>query len=589
MKLPWPCLLLFLTIAVACTAAVPPQPETVVSWKPATWFESASIRYEVSPDGTNAVGYGPRSELLLFDLSTGQTDQEKLLAGLDRVWRATFYGEGKMARFGQRGDERGWFKEGPDGLVLSSLPNRVLSWAPDDSRIAFSRRNELFVGLPEEPKSYEFDGAVLGAVWSPDGRFIYSLIWKAAEGFGALFRITVESGETQPVMEPLDIPIQNTSLGISSDGNLLYLALASEGAPDPEERHNPDADRDLDIYELDLQTDQLQVVVHDPGDDFYPTISDGWLYWTHNDLRESIVIVPVSGGETRLVVNDAEIPYWHPNGKRIAFTYGGFRIADWGLNLDAAVVDLDEDGNAVSSKIPIVVGYHEDFTPVWSPDGRWIAYHSHRSERPVSSYSAEGSTDDIYLRRSSDSNQEEIRLTDFGWEVLNPDWSPDGRKLLLTSWSREERGSSHVWVVTINPNTGEPIKADKLPVPEGIDWVSDASYSPTGRIALIERIGGRKQALWILSEDGSEAEKLLEFNSSTFGGLDWTPDGENIVYGALTEGQMQLFTIPWSGGEPRQLTADNANLMHPQVSPDGRWIACTRMDQSKELRRLKLR
>jgi hypothetical protein len=32
-----------------------------------------------------------------------------------------------------------------------------------------------------------------------------------------------------------------------------------------------------------------------------------------------------------------------------------------------------------------------------------------------------------------------------------------------------------------------------------------------------------------------------------------------------------------SGGAPRQLTHDSCHLMHTRVSPDGRWIACTRI------------
>ena len=51
---------------------------------------------------------------------------------------------------------------------------------------------------------------------------------------------------------------------------------------------------------------------------------------------------------------------------------------------------------------------------------------------------------------------------------------------------------------------------------------------------------------------------------------------------------MQLFRVPAGGGEPVQLTADDANLLHPRVSPDGRWVAATRLRQTKELRRLEL-
>jgi tricorn protease-like protein len=36
------------------------------------------------------------------------------------------------------------------------------------------------------------------------------------------------------------------------------------------------------------------------------------------------------------------------------------------------------------------------------------------------------------------------------------------------------------------------------------------------------------------------------------------------------------------------LTSDSANLLHPRVSPDGKWIACTRILQSKQILRRKL-
>jgi Tol biopolymer transport system component len=44
-----------------------------------------------------------------------------------------------------------------------------------------------------------------------------------------------------------------------------------------------------------------------------------------------------------------------------------------------------------------------------------------------------------------------------------------------------------------------------------------------------------------------------------------------------------LFSISRAGGTPVQLTHDAGNLMHPRVSPDGKWIACTRIVQSKQI------
>jgi Tol biopolymer transport system component len=81
---------------------------------------------------------------------------------------------------------------------------------------------------------------------------------------------------------------------------------------------------------------------------------------------------------------------------------------------------------------------------------------------------------------------------------------------------------------------------------------------------------------------------LLDYQGTTYDGLDWMPDGKIIVYSALAEGRLQMFGIPSIGGTPVKLTRDSLNLLHPKVSPDGRWIACTRLAQSKQIWQRKL-
>jgi Tol biopolymer transport system component len=446
----------------------------------------------------------------------------------------------------------------------------------------------LFVGDAQHQKQYSVEGSINGFIWSPDGRLIYATAWHE-NGLTSLVRINLETGSIETLAKDLDAFRRFKSLGTSADGRRLYVALASAAAPVAEARHQPDADRDLDIYELEPATGARRVVVQTPDDDFAPSVADGFLYWTHNDISDSVVVIPSSGGAARTVVDGAQLPYWSPDGKQIAFTYGGWRLADGALNLDAGVVGVDSQARRTSKMKPIITGYHEDFTPAWSPDGKWIAYHSHRSRTPVSSYSAAGSTDDLYLRRVSDGVSEEIRLTDFGWEDGVADWSPDSRQLVFDSWERGgPQGVSKPWIVTINPSNGKPVRVERLPLPDPIKNATGESWSPKGdEIAFEERTEGNGRILWVVSTDGKRAEKLVEYTSSTYGSLDWTPDGKTIVYGALAGERMQIFAILRSGGPPRQLSNDPANLMHPQVSPDGRWIACTRMSQSKEIRRLK--
>ncbi len=570
------------------------KPDVVYSESPAAWYEGAFGAAQVSSDGKWALYPSFGRGMRLISLVTGYEDGERFSAGMDRVFNATFYMGSELARRGDQADQRGWFLPNPDGPRLSSVPPDAMpQWSPDGSAVAYVqfRRPELyfFIGDAQHQEPYSVQGRINGFVWSPDGRLMYATS-RHEDGFTSLVRINRKTGGIETLVEDLDAHTGLSSLGISADGQRLYLALAGSVAPVAEARHRPEADRDLDIYELELATGGRRVVVQAPGDDFSPVVADGFLYWTHNEIHDSVVVLPSSGGETRVVVNGAEIPYWSPDGKQLAFTYGGWRLADWALNLDAGIVDVDSQARPKSKMTPIVTGYHEDFTPAWSPDGKWIAYHSHRSPTPVSSYGSPGSTDDLYLRRISSGPDEEIRLTDFGWEDGVADWSPDSRRLVFDSWERGgSAGGSQPWIVTIDPSTGKPVRVERLPLPDPIKNATWESWSPKGdEIAFDESTQGDSHILWVVSTDGKRAEKLAEFASHTSGGLDWTPDGKSIVYGALAGERMQIFAVPRSGGPPRQLTNDPANLMHPQVSPDGRWIACTRMSHSKEIRRLKL-
>jgi Tol biopolymer transport system component len=565
----------------------------VYSESPAAFYEAASSAARVSSDGKWALypsfGHGTR----LINLETGREDAERFTADMDRVVRATFYMGNDLARFGQRGAQQGWFLPGPDGPRLTSVPpDANPQWSPDGSAVAYflSRQPDkgLFVGDTQRETSYSLEGSITGLVWSPDSRLIYATVWHE-DGLTSLVRLDPETAMIETLIKDLDARPWSSPLSVSADGSRLYVALASPAAPVAEARHQPEADRDLDIYELEPATGARRVVEQASGDDFAPSVADGFLYWTHNDIHDSVVVLPLSGGTARIVVDEAMLPYWSPDGKQMAFTYGGWRLADFGLSLDAGVVGVDSRARRESRMTPIITGYHEDYTPAWSPDGKWLAFHSHRSRTLVSSYGAAGGTDDLYLRRVSGGPAEEIRLTDFGWEVGPADWSPDGRSLVFSSWERGgPLGVSKPWIVTIDPATGKPVRVERLPLPDPIKNAGDVSWSPKGdQIVFDEHTDGNGRILWVVSPDGKRAEKLIEYAGSTYGGLDWTPDGKTIVYGALAGERMQICAISRSGGPTRQLTNDSANLMHPQVSPDGRWIACTRMSQSKEIRRTK--
>lgn len=563
----------FAGLTCVLVAACSPRSEAVYTLTPPTWFEDGWSFYDVSADGAWAV-YGARFGSRLIDVKAGREDPDR------------YASPGALRAAGGPAARIAWGGEPAPGTTVSE--NAIARLSPDGRRLAYfvPGQASLAAGSPGALKTYELDGVVTGFGWVSRGDLLYVLVLHQ-DGLSTLDRVNVETGAVRPIREHLDAPPRFNALAVSGDSRTVYLALASDTIPAAADRHRPDADRDTDIYALNLANGRVRAAVADPGDDFYPVIAGEFLYWTHNDFTDEIVVVPTAGGEARVVVTGAQIPSWSPDGKVLAYTLGGWRIADWALNLDAAAVSLDDAARATSPPRPLVTGYHEDFTPAWSPDGRWLAYHSHRAATPVPGYASPGSADDIYLRRPDAPMRTEIRLTDWGWEVGTADWSPDGRRLVFDSWDRAgPAGVARPWIVTVDTATGRSVDQRRLALPRDVGGTLLASWSPTGsEIALVARETGEEQALWVVSADGRSPRKITTFRNTTYGGIDWSPDGQSLVYSAMASGRLQLFRIAPVGRSATQLTHDPADLLHPQVSPDGRWIAATRIVHGKGLRR----
>lgn len=587
----WAAILVLLASQFAA-AQTRTTPDTMVLNVPSNqWFEGPSTTVSISDDAKYALfmEYGHTKSLVSLD--NGASHPDLLLGGLTSLERAVFCGPGAFARLGERGSERGWFLPGGDSPQLSSLPqDSMMGCSADGSEIVYyvpsNPDRQIFVGPMHGPfKTFGVTGRITATAFSPDGNMLYLLLFEPS-GESSLVRISVHELHSKTIAHDLDASPGGNTIAISADGKTAFMSLASSGAPNNAARHNPDADRWLAIYKINLTTGAREPVAKTAGaDNHNPAIADGNLYWARNVIHDSIAVVAAGGGDSKDVIAGGEVPMWSPDGKKISFTYGGWRLADYALDLDAGYVVVDADANRISARFPIVSGYHEDFPAAWSPDGKWIAFHSHRSKIPVPDYLSAESTDDIYLRLADDSHAPELRLTDFGWETGPAYWSPDGRKLLFSSWVRGGTpGIDKLWVLGIQPVTGAVQDVTQLPLPAEIRSASWAAWSPDGKeIAIEDNRGGEGRSLWVVRADGTHAEKILDYKGTSYGGVDWMPDGKTIVYSGLAGDKLQLFSVPRAGGEPHQLTHEAGNLMQPRASPDGRWIACTRIVQSKQI------
>jgi Tol biopolymer transport system component/imidazolonepropionase-like amidohydrolase len=173
------------------------------------------------------------------------------------------------------------------------------------------------------------------------------------------------------------------------------------------------------------------------------------------DMQGSIWTLPSSGGTAKRITGlfeDARQPVWSPDGRWIAF----FAYLDGGYDLWA----IAPDG---SNQHKLTWGPYDDREPAWSHDGTRIAFSSDRGSPLGSSYN-------IWVLDVAGGGLTQI--TSDASENRMPSWSPDDREIAFSS-TRE--GAHAVWAV--NYTTGQTRK-----VSTQTGTIDAPSWSPGGKI-----------------------------------------------------------------------------------------------------------
>lgn len=155
------------------------------------------------------------------------------------------------------------------------------------------------------------------------------------------------------------------------------------------------------------------------------------------------------------------------------------------------------------------------------------------------------------------------QLTATSYDGLNGvAWTPDG-KIVYTSLIN---GEQNLW---ITEPTGSP---KQLTAHAGFN--EQPVVSPDGRYIVFLSNRNNREHLWRIDIDGKHPLELthgLADNQPTF-----TADGRAIIFRSL--GPVGLFRVNIDGGELTQL---NSGCYDPNVSPDGKSIACAYRSSSR--------
>jgi Tol biopolymer transport system component/serine/threonine protein kinase len=278
------------------------------------------------------------------------------------------------------------------------------------------------------------------------------------------------------------------------------------------------------------------------------------LFYSHSSrMASALKIVPFTS-----LPGVKSQPMFSPDGNAIAFAWRGEKDD----NQDIYVKLI-----GAGTPLRLTTNPDADWSPAWSPDGRFIAFFRESGGGTLIGGSSTGGA--YYLvpslggveRRLADAYSSQVV---FG-RLL--DWSPDGKFLAVGDQLSPK--DSRPSIVLVSTESGQK---RTMPSP-AVRYLTSPTFSPDGKnLAFVAGSGFLSNDIYMARVAGGELRRLT-FENLAINGLTWTSDGTEIVFSCNRGGLVGLWRVSLSGGAPEPLSAVGEDSFQPSISRQGNRLA----------------
>jgi Tol biopolymer transport system component len=195
--------------------------------------------------------------------------------------------------------------------------------------------------------------------------------------------------------------------------------------------------------------------------------------------------------------------------------------------------------------------------PVWSPDGKRLAWMSNRGEDYMSLQS-------LWITDSTLSHPQEMA----GGSASSASWSPDGTQMVFSRKVRERSGEKYFDLYTLDLKSKKSRRITRMRRARLPDWSPDGNRI----VCVIEQDGTSNLAL--IRPDSSGWKVLTSFkNGEQIFTPRWMSDSRQIAFAIFSgQGGRDIAVIDSSGSDFHYLIQTEFDTRDPFPSPDGKSI-----------------